>query len=158
VQPGGRTAVSIGRGLGLTPVPMPVTEIYLALKTGTIDATDSPLPVTRATKVDEIIKQVTLTGHLVQPFVLVIGKHVWDKLAPDQQGIVRKEAAGAMDELYKHTSDEEKSLVKDFEGKGIKFVTPDRAAFHAAMMKQLAEDGVSAKWKPGLAEAIAAVK
>ena len=39
---------------------MPVTEIYLALKTGTIDATDSPLPVTRATKVEEIIKQVAI--------------------------------------------------------------------------------------------------
>src|SRR5581483_11602955 len=39
VQPGGRTAISIGKGLGFTPVPMPVTEMYLSLKTGTIDAT-----------------------------------------------------------------------------------------------------------------------
>ena len=158
VQPGGRTAISIGKGLGLTPVPMPVTEVYLALKTGTIDATDSPLPVTRATKVEEIIKQVTLTGHLVQPFVLVIGKHIWDKLSPAQQAVVRKEAAAAADELYKHTSDQEKSLVGEFEKKGIKMVTPDRAAFRSAMMKQLADDGLTAKWKPGLAEAIAAVK
>lgn len=158
VQPGGRTAVSIGKGLGLTPVPMPVTEIYLSLKTGTIDATDSPLPVTHATKVSEIIKQVTLTAHLVQPFVLVIGKHIWDKLTPEQQGVVRKEAAAAADELYRKTAGEEKSLVKEFEAKGIKFVTPDREAFRAAMSKQLAEDGISAKWKPGLAEAIAAVK
>jgi tripartite ATP-independent transporter DctP family solute receptor len=158
VQPGGRTAISIGRGLGLTPVPMPVTEVYLSLKTGTIDATDSPIPVTRATKVEEIIKQVTLTGHLVQPFVLVIGKHVWDKLAPDQQAVLRKEAAAAMEGLYKHTADEEKSLVKEFEAKGIRFVTPDREAFRAAMMKQLEQDGLTARWKPGLADAIAAVK
>jgi TRAP-type C4-dicarboxylate transport system substrate-binding protein len=158
VQPGGRTAVSIGKGLGLTPVPMPVTEIYLSLKTGTIDATDSPLPVTHATKVSEIIKQVTLTAHLVQPFVLVIGKHIWDKLSPEQQAVVRKEAAAAADDLYQKTAGEEKSLVKEFEAKGITFVTPDREAFRAAMMKQLAEDGISAKWKPGLAEAIAAVK
>lgn len=158
VQPGGRTAVSIGKGLGLTPVPMPVTEIYLSLKTGTIDATDSPLPVTHATKVSEIIKQVTLTAHLVQPFVLVIGKHIWDKLSPEQQAVVRKEAAAAADDLYQKTAGEEKSLVKEFEAKGITFVTPDREAFRAAMVKQLAEDGISAKWKPGLAEAIAAVK
>jgi tripartite ATP-independent transporter DctP family solute receptor len=158
VQPGGRTAVSIGKGLGMTPVPMPVTEIYLSLKTGTIDATDSPLPVTHATKVTEIIKQVTMTSHLVQPFVLVIGKHAWDKLAPDQQAVVRKEAMAAMEELYRKTAGEEKSLVAEFEKKGITFVTPDLGAFRAAMMKQLAEDGLTAKWRPGLAEAIAAVK
>lgn len=158
VQPGGRTAVSIGKGLDLTPVPMPVTEIYLALKSGTIDATDSPLPVTHATKVSEIIQQVTLTNHLVQPFVLVIGKQVWSKLAPDQQQVIRTAAKEAMDELFQQTVHEEKSLVKEFEAKGIRFVTPDREAFRAAMMKQLAEDGLTARWKPGLAEAIAAVK
>jgi len=158
VQPGGRTAISIGKGLGLTPVPMPVTEIYLALNSGTIDATDSPLPVTHATKVSEIIKQATLTNHLVQPFVLVIGKQVWTKLKPDEQAAVRAAAKEAADELFKDTLGEERSLVKEFEAKGIRFVTPDRAAFQAAMTKQLAEDGLSAKWKPGLLETISAVK
>ncbi len=158
VQPGGRTAISIGKGLGLTPVPMPVTEIYLSLKTGTVDSTDSPLPVTRAAKVDEIIQQVTLTGHLVQPFILVLGKQTWTKLSPDQQATMRNAANEAMDQLYNQTTGEEKSLVKDFEAKGIKFVTPDREAFRAAMAKQLVEDGLTAKWKPGLVEAVAAVK
>jgi len=158
VQPGGRTAISIGKGLGFTPVPMPVTEIYLSLKTGTIDATDSPLPVTRASKVDEIIEQVTLTAHLVQPFVFVLGKHAWDKMNAEQQASVRKAGEDAMEQLYKQTASEEISLVKDFEAKGIKFVTPDRDAFRAAMAKQIAEDGMNAKWKPGLADAIAAVK
>jgi tripartite ATP-independent transporter DctP family solute receptor len=158
VQPGGRTAISIGKGLGLTPVPMPVTEIYLALNSGTIDATDSPLPVTHATKVSEIIKQVTLTNHLVQPFVLVIGKQAWSKLKPDEQAAMRAAAKEAADELFNDTLSEERGLVKEFEAKGIKFVTPDRAAFQVAMTKQLAEDGLSAKWKPGLLETISAVK
>jgi tripartite ATP-independent transporter DctP family solute receptor len=158
VQPGGRTAVSIGKGLGLTPVPMPVTEIYLALNSGTIDATDSPLPVTHATKVSEIIKQVTLTNHLVQPFVLVIGKQVWTKLKPEEQTAVRAAAKEAADELFNGTLGEETSLIKEFESKGIRFVTPDRTAFQTAMTKQLVDDGLSAKWKPGLLEAISAVK
>lgn len=158
VQPGGRTAISIGKGLGLTPVPMPVTETYLALNSGTVDATDSPLPVTLATKVSEIIQQVTLTNHLVQPFVLVIGKQAMAKLTADQQAAVRAAAKDAADQLWKQTAGEEESLMKVFESKGIKFVTPDREAFRAAMLKQLAEDGVNAKWKPGLLEQIAAVK
>lgn len=156
VQPGGRTAVTIGRGLGLTPVPMPVTEIYLAMNTGTIDATDSPLPVTHATKVSEIAKQVTMTNHLVQPFVLVMSKQAWAKFTPDEQKLVREAAREAMDELFRQTVGEETSLVKDFESRGIRFVTPDREAFRAAMMKQLEAGGLSARWKPGLLEAIAA--
>jgi TRAP-type transport system periplasmic protein len=158
VQPGGRTAVSIGKGLGLTPVPMPVTEIYLALNSGTIDATDSPLPVTQATKVDEIIKQVTLTGHLVQPFVLVLGKQVWTKLTPDQQAAIQKAAREAMTELYEQTAHEEADLVKVFQAKGITFVKPDIDVFKAAMTKQLQEDGLTARWKPGLFESISAVR
>jgi TRAP-type transport system periplasmic protein len=158
VQPGGRTAVSIGKGLGLTPVPMPVTEIYLALNSGTIDATDSPLPVTQATKVDEIIKQVTLTGHLVQPFVLVLGKQVWIKLTPDQQAAIQKAAREAMTELYEQTAHEEADLVKVFQAKGITFVKPDIDVFKAAMTKQLQEDGLTARWKPGLFESISAVR
>jgi len=158
VQPGGRAAISIGKGLGFTPVPMPVTEIYLSLKTGTVDAIDSPLPITRAAKVDEIIEQVTLTAHLVQPFVFVLGKQAWDKMDAGQKTSVRRAAVDAMEQLYKETVSEEASLAKEFEKKGIKFVTPDREAFRAAMTKQLTEDGLTAKWKPGLAEAIAAVK
>ncbi len=158
VQPGGRAAISIGKGLGFTPVPMPVTEIYLSLKTGTVDAIDSPLPITRAAKVDEIIEQVTLTAHLVQPFVFVLGKQAWDKMDAGQKTSVRQAAVDAMEQLYKETVSEEASLAKEFEKKGIKFVTPDREAFRAAMTKQLTEDGLTAKWKPGLAEAIAAVK
>ncbi len=135
---------------------MPVTEIYLAMNTGTIDATDSPLPVTQATKVSEIVKQITMTSHLVQPFVLTMSKQVWGKFKPEEQKLVREAAKEAMDELFRQTADEETSLVKEFESKGIRFVTPDREAFRAAMMKQLQEDGLTARWKPGLLEAIAA--
>jgi TRAP-type C4-dicarboxylate transport system substrate-binding protein len=75
-----------------------------------------------------------------------------------QKTSVRRAAVDAMEQLYKETVSEEASLAKEFEKKGIKFVTPDREAFRAAMTKQLTEDGLTAKWKPGLAEAIAAVK
>lgn len=158
VQPGGRAAVAIGRGLGLTPVPMPVTEVYVALRSGLIDATESPLPVTEATRVNELIQQVVLTGHLVQPFVLVVGEQFMNRLNEAERTAVRRAAREAMDELYAETSNAERSLVPAFEARGIRFLTPDREAFRASTMRQMEQEGLTARWAPGLLERIGAVR
>lgn len=158
VQPGGRAAVAIGRGLGMTPVPMPVTEIYVALRSGLIDATESPLPVTEATRVNELIQQVVLTGHLVQPFILVVSEQFMGRLNESERQAVRRAAREAMDELYAETSAAERSLVAAFEARGIRFLTPDREAFRASAMRQMEQDGLTARWTPGLLERIGAVR
>ncbi len=158
VQPGGRAAVAIGRGLGLTPVPMPVTEVYVALRSGLIDATESPLPVTEATRVSELIQQVVLTGHLVQPFVLVVGEQFMGRLDEAGRTAVRQAARAAMDELYAETSGAERSLVGTFEGRGIRFLTPDRDAFRTSCMRQMEQEGLTARWQAGLLDRIGGVR
>ena len=42
-------------------------EVYLALKTGSIDGQENPLTIMSAAKYFEVTEQVVLTGHLVQP-------------------------------------------------------------------------------------------
>ena len=56
----------VAKALGSTPVSMPITEVYLALKTGQIDAQDNPTNMTRDWKFNEVTRQVVLTKHLVQ--------------------------------------------------------------------------------------------
>ena len=158
VQPGGRAAVAIGRGFGMTPVPMPVTEIYVALRSGVIDATESPLPVTEATRVSELIRQVVLTAHLVQPFILVVGEQFMGRLTAPEQEAVRAAARGAMDELLAETSAAERDLVSVFESRGISFLTPDRDAFRASVMRQFEQEGLTARWRAGLLDRIAGVR
>lgn len=158
VQPGGRAAVAIGRGFGMTPVPMPVTEIYVALRSGVIDATESPLPVTEATRVSELIRQVVLTAHLVQPFILVVGEQFMNRLTPPEQQAVRDAARAAMDELRTATSNAERDLVPVFEGRGITFLTPDRDAFRASVMRQFEQEGLTGRWRAGLLDRIAGVR
>ena len=46
-MPPGAAFQVLAKALGATPVSMPITEVYLALKTGQIDAQDNPTSMTR---------------------------------------------------------------------------------------------------------------
>src|SRR5690606_857217 len=51
----------VGQVLGVQATPMGMGEVYLALKTGTIDGQENPLTLFRAAKYHEVSQQVVLT-------------------------------------------------------------------------------------------------
>jgi TRAP-type C4-dicarboxylate transport system substrate-binding protein len=53
-MPPGASFQVLAKALGTTPVSMPITEVYLALKTGAIDAQDNPTNMTRDWKFHEV--------------------------------------------------------------------------------------------------------
>ena len=61
---------------------MGMPEVYLALKTGTIDGQENPLTILNAAKFYEVTQQVVMTSHMLQPVFINIAKPVWDKLSP----------------------------------------------------------------------------
>jgi tripartite ATP-independent transporter DctP family solute receptor len=157
-MPGGPGWLALGKGLGVSPTPMGMPEVYLALKTGAIDGQDNPLSLTKSNNLQEVTQQIVLTSHLVQPVFYAIAKPFWDKFTSAQQAAIRKAAR----ESAKFNDDsrlaEEKQLVDFFVKAGLKVTTPDVASFRASVDKQYAESGLSAKWMPGLKERILAVK
>ena len=157
-MPGGAGWQALGNGLGVSPTPMAITEVYLALKTSAIDGQENPLNITMLNKFHEVTKQIVLTAHLVQPVFFAFAKPFWDKLTPAQQAVLRKSAHEASE--YGNTSRiaEEKQLVDFFVKAKLKVTTPDLAAFRASVDKQYKESGLAATWQPGLQEKILAVK
>ena len=157
-MPAGPGWLALGKGLGVSPTPMGMPEVYLALKTGAIDGQDNPLSLTKANNLQEVTQQIVLTSHLVQPVFYALAKPWWDKLTAAQQDALRKAAR----ESARFNDDgrlaEEKQLVEFFVKAGLKVGTPDVAAFRASVDKQYAESGLAAKWLPGLKERILAVK
>ena len=157
-MPGGPGWLALGKGLGVSPTPMAMPEVYLALKTGAIDGQDNPLSLTRANNLHEVTQQIVLTSHLVQPVFYAFAKPFWDKLTPAQQEAIRKAARESSEFNDRSRLAEEKQLVDFFTKAGLKVTTPDVASFRASVDKQYAESGLAAKWQPGLKEKIAAVK
>ena len=157
-MPGGPGWLALARGMGASPTPMAMPEVYLALKTGSIDGQENPLTIMNAAKYYEVTEQVVLTAHLVQPVLLSIGKPVWDKLSAPQQEAMRKAARAAADHNDKNRLDDEGKIVAFFKERGLQVTTPDVAAFRAAVAKSYAESDLAKAWPKGLKEKIDAVR
>ncbi len=157
-MPPGASFQVLAKALGTTPVSMPITEVYLALKTGAIDAQDNPTSMTRDWKFHEVTKQVVLTKHLVQPVFLAIAKPFFDKLTPAQQAELRASAREAADMQIAKTLLDEKSALDTFRAANIRISEPDATAFRTVVLKEYDNSGMAAKWKPGLLARIQSVK
>ncbi len=156
--PGGPGWMALGKGLGVSPTPMAMPEVYLALKTGTVDGQDNPLNITKVNNLHEVTQQIVLTSHMLQPVFYAVAKPYWDKLTPAQKAAMQKAAAEATDFNDKSRLAEEKEMVAFFTQKGIKVSTPDIGAFRASVDKQYSDAGLSQTWAPGLKDRIAAVR
>jgi TRAP-type transport system periplasmic protein len=157
-MPPGPAFQMLALALGATAVSMPITEVYLGLKTGAIDAQDNPANMTRDWKFHEVTSQVILTKHLVQPVFLAIAKPFFDKLTPEQQAELKAAAREATDVQIAKTLKDERDAIDAFKSANIKIVEPDVAAFRAAVLEQYRKANLMEKWKPGLVARIEAVK
>src|SRR5438105_4198854 len=55
-MPGGPDWLLLGQSLGVTPTPMGMPEVYLALQTGAIDGQENPPTIFNAAKFYEVTK------------------------------------------------------------------------------------------------------
>jgi len=71
------------RLLGANPVPMPFTEVYLALKMGTTDGQENPLTLIEANKFYEAQKYLSLTRHAYTVNDVVMNLQKYEGLKPE---------------------------------------------------------------------------
>lgn len=156
-MPPGPTYQTLATALGATPVSMPITEVYLALKTGSIDGQDNPTNLTRDWKFNEVTKQVVLTEHLVQPIFYTIAKPVFDGLNTEQQTALRAAAREAVDQQIQATIDDELAAIETFREQGLAITEVDTTIFRDAVWAVYAENGATEAWMPGLVDQIKAI-
>jgi TRAP-type C4-dicarboxylate transport system substrate-binding protein len=82
-RPPGASFQTLARAMNITPVAMPITEVYLALQTGAIDGPDNPGNMTRDWTFDEVTKEVVLTDHLIQPVFQAGPRRAFPRAAGD---------------------------------------------------------------------------
>lgn len=149
---------ALARGLGVTPTPMAMPEVYLAMKSGAIDGQENPLAIARFNNLNEVSQQFVLTSHLVQPVAFAVAKPVWDKFSPAQKEVIQKHARAAAEYNDKSRLQDEKELVDAFRKAGITVTEPDLAAFKASVDKQYQDAGLPQKWNADLMKRIADTK
>ena len=157
-MPGTKEWLFLGQALGATATPLAFGEVYLGLKTGTIDAQDNPLPTVRAAKFHEVTKQLVLTGHLVDGLFLAVSNKVWKSLSPAQQQRMRQAAQAAARYNNDNRLKEESQLVEYFRQQGLQIQTPDVPAFRAAVQQAYLQSDYAKVWPAGLLDRINAVR
>jgi len=119
--------------LGAIVTKIAFPELYMALKQGVVDGQENPLSVIYHNKYYETQKYLAITNHVYNSMVHVMSKKVWDKLTPEQQTIIKEESKKAGDFMRKEIQEEEKTLIKKLEEKGMQVTRPDLAPFRAKM-------------------------
>ncbi|PSW22118.1 ABC transporter substrate-binding protein [Photobacterium sanctipauli] len=85
------------KALGATPTPMAFNELFTALQQGTVDGQENPYPNIALNNLYEVQKQMTDTGHVYTPLVLIFSEATWNKLSASDQAAIRKAATEAGD-------------------------------------------------------------
>jgi len=153
-MPNTKTWLFLGKALGANPVPMPFSEVYLALQTGTIDGQDNPLPTTYRAKFYEVTKQIVLTSHLVDGILLAVSNKALEKLTPRQQEILHEAAYAASYFNNQARLAEEQRLIEFFKSQGLKVYKPDVEAFRKRVLNAYLNSDFSKNWPAGVLDEI----
>lgn len=157
-MPSSKEWLFLGDALGARATPLAFGEVYLALKTGTIDGQDNPLPTVRAAKFHEVTKQLVLTAHLTDGFFLAISSKSLAAMNAAQQAALRQAAAAAASYNNDNRLKEEGQIVDYFRAQGLQVSTPDVGAFRSHVQAVYLKSDIAKAWPVGLLDRINATK
>ena len=157
-MPASKEWLFLGEALGATPTPLAFGEVYLGLKTGTIDGQDNPLPSVRAAKFYEVTKQIVMTSHLTDGIFIAISTKSWNAMSAVQKQKVTAAAQAAAAYNTENRIKEESQLVEFFKKEGLQVTTPDVEAFRKTVQAAYQNSDYAKIWPKGLVERINAVK
>jgi tripartite ATP-independent transporter DctP family solute receptor len=146
-MPNTPTWLYMGTCLGANPTPLSFTEVYMALKTGTIDGQDNPLPTDKNAKFYEVTKYIIMTNHYINPVMPSINEKKWQSLGPDLQAKVLQASEKARETCDSLNLKQESELVKFFSSQGMVILKPDLAPWvKFAQNKYLNDKTITKDW------------
>lgn len=126
--------VDVWKQLGALPKVIPAPEIYLAMKTGQVDAHENSLVSPYSRNLWEVQKYIILTSHVFFPWHWSASKTWFDSLLPEDQVLIQ-EAVDAARAYGDKVEDEKNAFyAEELKKKGMEFITPDVDSIRKAAM------------------------
>jgi tripartite ATP-independent transporter DctP family solute receptor len=128
------------RSLGGSPVPVPYSELYMAMQTGVVQGQDNGVAAIVSQKYYEVQDYFMPTQHSSNLIMEFMNRQVWESFTPEQQ-----QKLTAIFEKYEKITNEttrasEADLIKQMQEHGMKVVSDlDTAAFRANADKVMAD-------------------
>ncbi len=118
--------------LGANAQPLPFSELYAALRQGTYDGQENPIPVIYNNNLYEVQDYLSITNHIYSGMCFTIAESTWEKLSQEQQDIVRTAALNSADADRKSNRAQTESLISELEKNNMIINEPDLEPFMEA--------------------------
>lgn len=141
--PADPVTVDIFQGLGAETQQIKFSELYIALQQGVVDGQENPLVNIAASKLHEVQKFLSLTGHKYETNPLIMSKTAWGKLSEAQQKALVTAAGEAIALQRKMMRDSESKAEADIRAAGVQVNRVDAASLRTATVPVLE------KWRAG---------
>ncbi|WP_336486804.1 TRAP transporter substrate-binding protein [Methylobacterium nigriterrae] len=126
---------SLFKGFEAGAAPINFNELYSALQTKVVEGQENPLAITATTRLYEVQKSCSLTGHVWDGYWILGNKRAWQRLPEGLRQIVSRELdRSALDERN-DVAALTNTLRAKLSESGLNFVDVDRAAFRDALRK-----------------------
>lgn len=130
--PGAPVWMETIKAMGATPAPMGWADVYPALQQGVIDAVEAQHPASYGSRLYEVTKHLTKTGHF-NLITGIVGSAKWfDGLPPNYRTILREAALAAGDVASRGTEASLAQIEKDMVAKGMTVAEVDTTPFRQA--------------------------
>ncbi|MFA6506165.1 MAG: TRAP transporter substrate-binding protein [Treponemataceae bacterium] len=124
------TYVALWKSWGAIVTPMPLGELYMALKTGVVDAQDNAPYHSVANKMHEVQKAYSMINYMWMGLTMVANDKSWAKLPADLQKIVKDEAKKAAAYSFDQIEKDNVTALATMKAAGLTIVdNPDRESF-----------------------------
>ncbi len=131
--------VLVWSSLGVTPVQIPLTGIYEALRTGVADASEGDLTQISSLSLFEVQSYLGLTNHLVGFGMILANQCFMDELSRQEKKQVRRALRSAAAWGSDQMTARESTTLAALEAAGMVVVVPDAAAIREAARPAIEE-------------------
>jgi tripartite ATP-independent transporter DctP family solute receptor len=126
--------VDMMNSLGGNGVAMGYDQVFSALQTGVVDGAENNPPSFVFDNHYQVAKYYSLTEHLIVPEMLVFSRIGWDKLTPEDQGLIKKLSREAQFDERKLWQEKEADAMQRMKAAGIEVIPiPDKKPFQDAV-------------------------
>ncbi len=109
---------------GVSPVPLPIADVYTSLQTGLIDTVAAPPMGAIAFQWHTKVRYLTNVPLMYLIGIVSVDSRTFKKLSPADQAIVREEVAMASERLDAEARRSDASAVDALKNQGVEFVKP----------------------------------
>jgi len=134
---------SLFKALDAAPTPINFNEVYTSLQTKVVEGQENPLAIIATTRLYEVQKSCSLTGHVWDGYWVLGNKRAFAKLPADVQAVITRELDKSAFDQRADIAKLSETLKAELKAKGITFIDVQQDDFR----KALAGTNFYAEWK-----------